>query len=133
MAAFELEYDAIDRLVSAMAEYDGKSGQIVNEVLHGEGAQEIKEQITALLPISGRSWRGKRAAAAVAMPGAFSQDNGTLSVTIAARGAYGYLYFPDDGSNTMRHAGGQHFMERGAEAAAETIIDRCISRLTEEF
>ena len=37
MAAFELEYDAIDRLVSAMAEYDGKSGQIVNEVLHGEG------------------------------------------------------------------------------------------------
>jgi predicted small lipoprotein YifL len=67
------------------------------------------------------------------MPGKFTQSNGPLSVTIAARGRYGYLYFPDDGTNTKRHAGNQQFMMRGAENATAQIVDLCIGKLTENF
>ena len=67
------------------------------------------------------------------MPAAFNQDEDILTVTIAARGRYHYLYFPDDGSNTRRHVGNQEFMRRGAEAAAGKIIDICLGRLAEAF
>lgn len=133
MAKFELEAKELDKLIQTMEEFGEGSGRIIDEVLHGEGAKAIKEKIAPLIPRSGRSWSGKRGAAASAMPGAFKQDNGKLSVTVAARGAYGYLYFPDDGSNTRRHAGNQQFMKRGAEAAMPDVIEKCLGKLTEDF
>ena len=60
-------------------------------------------------------------------------NNETLAVTIRSRPAYNYLYFPDDGSNTLRHAGGQHFFQSGAEESADQIIDLCVSKLIENF
>ena len=56
-----------------------------------------------------------------------------MAVTIAARGRYGYLYFPDDGSNTLHHAGGQHFMEAGGQDAMSEVIELLVGKLTEEF
>ena len=114
-----------------MAKRGEGAGRIIDSVLHREGAEAIKQDITRLLPSSGRSWKGKGAPASAAMPGKFSQDNGTLSVTVAARGKYHYLYFPDDGSNTKRHAGNQQFMMRGAENASERIIEMCIGKLVD--
>ena len=98
-----------------------------------EGAEEIKHRIAVILPRSGRTWKGKGAPASAAMPGRFSQDDEQLAVTIAARGKYHYLYFPDDGSNTRRHRGGQEFMRRGAEASASHVIDLCVGKLLESF
>lgn len=123
----------LDQLAEAMQQFGEGSGQIVDEVLHGEGAEEIKQRIAGLLPASGRTWRGKAAPARSVMPGQFKQDNESQAVTIVARGKYGYLYFPDDGSNTRRHAGNQRFMERGAEAAADRVIDLCLGRLVDAF
>lgn len=131
MAMFELDATEFERLEQAIAEYEGKAGNIINEVLHGEGAEMIEQKIMNLLPASGRSWKGKRAAASSTQP--FRHDGGTLQVTVRTKTAYNYLYFPDDGSNTIRHAGNQQFMLGGAEDAASEIIDRCIARLTEEF
>lgn len=133
MSAWECDFSEIDDLSKKMQEFGTGSGKIIDDVLHGEGARMIKEKIALLIPSSGRSWRGKGAAASAAMPGAFRQDNGRLSVTIAARGKYGYLYFPDDGSNTRKHAGDRQFMKKGAEAAAEDVIERCIGKLIENF
>ena len=130
---FKLDATELDQLVQAMTEYEGKAGPVIDEVFHGPGAELIKENIAMLLPSSGRDWRGKGAAASAAMPARFSQDNDSLGVTIAARGKYGYLYFPDDGSNTKNHAGNQQFMMRGAENASTQIIDLCLGKLTEEF
>ena len=56
-----------------------------------------------------------------------------LSVTIKTVNAYNYLYFPDDGSNTKKHAGNQQFMASGAENASDRIMELCIGHLTEEF
>ena len=56
-----------------------------------------------------------------------------LSVTIRTKNAYHYLYFPDDGSTTRRHHGGQEFMKRGAEKKQSKIIDRIMQGLTSKF
>ena len=130
---FTLEADALDDLAETMERYGAGAGQIVDDVLHGQGAQMIKERIAPLIPQSGRTWKGKGRAAAAAMPASFQQDNEPQAVTIAARNRYHYLYFPDDGSNTVRHAGNLQFMRRGAEDASAEIIDLCIGRLTENF
>ena len=124
-------FDAYDvaELFELFNRYGDASEKVINDVLHAEGAQEIKEQIARILPSSGRKWKGKRSPASSAMPGAFDQDNDILAVTIAARGGYSYLYFPDDGSNTVSHAGNQQFMRRGAEAATHKIIEMCLGKL----
>lgn len=130
---FTMDASEFTRVTEAIERYGSGSGKIIDEVLHGEGAQEIKKRIAPLIPSSGRRWKGKATAARLAMPGAFKQDNGSLSVTVAARGKYGYLYFPDDGSNTVHHAGGQDFMYRGAQIASPEVINKCIEKLTESF
>ena len=121
----------IDELAGIMEQHGTEAEKTIDTVIHGEGAQEIKERIASLLPESGRRWKGKGASARAAMPGKFQQDNDLLEVTIAARGKYHYLYFPDDGSNTKRHVGNQQFMKRGAEAAVPKIIEMCLGRLTD--
>lgn len=130
---FSLEAGALDDLATTMEQYGAGAGQIVDDVLHGQGAQLIKDRIAPLIPSSGRNWKGKGRSASAAMPASFRQDNEPQAVTVAARGKYHYLYFPDDGSNTVRHAGNLQFMRRGAEDASAEIIDLCIGRLTENF
>ena len=133
MGWFEFDAGSIDDLYEKMVSYGAGSGQIIDKVLRSEGAEEIKKQIARLLPSSGRHWKGKAPAARSAMPGRFDQDNGELSVTIAARGKYHYLYFPDDGSNTRKHAGNKQFMLHGAEAAAPKVVEMCVGKLTDAF
>lgn len=133
MGWFEFDAGSIDDLYEKMVSYGAGSGQIIDKVLRSEGAEEIKKQIARLLPSSGRHWKGKAPAASSAMPGRFDQDNGELSVTIAARGKYHYLYFPDDGSNTRKHAGNKQFMLHGAEAAAPKVVEMCVGKLVEAF
>lgn len=133
MGWFEFDAGSIDDLYEKMVSYGTGSGQIIDKVLRSEGAEEIKKQIARLLPSSGRHWKGKAPAASSVMPGRFDQDNGELSVTIAARGKYHYLYFPDDGSNTRKHAGNKQFMLHGAEAAAPKVVEMCVGKLAEAF
>lgn len=133
MGWFEFDAGSIDDLYEKMVSYGTGSGQIIDKVLRSEGAEEIKKQIARLLPSSGRHWKGKAPAASSAMPGRFDQDNGELSVTIAARGKYHYLYFPDDGSNTRKHAGNKQFMLHGAESAAPKVVEMCVGKLAEAF
>ena len=103
----------------------------INEVLHGFGVQTVEDNIQRLIHPSGRSWRGKPAPASRGKP--FAAEELNLGFIVRARGAYGYLYFPDDGTSTRRHAGDQQFMLRGAEASQDEIVERCLARLTEEL
>ena len=131
MATFELDAQELDKLQQKMEEYGEGAARQINDVLHGEGAKEINDQIMRILPASGRRWKGKKAPASAAQP--FAQEDGMLSVTIKTVNAYNYLYFPDDGSNTKKHAGNQQFMASGAENASNRIMELCIGHLTEEF
>lgn len=132
---FKADCSDFERLERRMAEYGPGSGQAIDRVLHGDGAQLIKRAIPARIHPSGRKWPGK-AASISGNPGGgsrLSQDDASLQVTVAARGRLGYLYFPDDGASTRKHAGDQQFMLRGAEDAQSDILDRCIAGLVEEF
>lgn len=131
MSYFKLDAAEFDRLTERIKEYQGDAENAINEVLWGEGAQLISAAIMELLPRSGRTWQGKKRAAKDAAP--FSQENDNLSVIVRSKHGYNYLYFPDDGSNTKKHEGNQHFMFRGAENEQERIIDLCIAKLTNEF
>lgn len=121
--------DSFEELQNKLSHLQNEGEDIVNDVLWNEGAEQIQEEIGRLLPESGRTWKGKKAPAKSALP--FSTIKSNLAVTINSKKPYHYLYFPDDGSNTMKHAGNQHFMLRGAENQAGNIIDLCIDRLTQ--
>lgn len=127
-ATLSLDTEAFNRLEEAMKDYQGDVEKRINEVLWEEGGVLIEDAIMQLLPASGRKWKGKKPAAKSSKP--FVQEQGNLSVTVKTKKVYGYLYFPDDGSNTRKHAGNQQFMLGGAEIEQDEIIQRCIAKLT---
>lgn len=132
LGTFKVTTDGqFDKLLEAAAKYGSGSGRIIDDVLWNEGAKLISDEITRLLPVSGRTWRGKKKTAKNAQP--FTQENSSLAVTVKSKPAYHYLYFPDDGTNTKRHKGEQYFMQRGADNVTEEIIDRCVNRLIKEW
>lgn len=127
-----LDYSQLDELQNYIEKFEGESLKIINEVIHGKAPKIIQRNIQKLLPESGRKWKGKKAGARNAVP--FMADNSEmLATTIKTKKNYGYLYFPDDGSNTEKHRGNQNFTGRGAEASKEEIINLCIGSLADEF
>lgn len=131
MSYFKLEAAEFDRLAALIKEFPDRAVDAINEILWSEGGQIINDAIMELLPRSGRSWSGKAAAAKNAAP--FTQTNENLSVTVHTKGEYHYLYFPDDGSTTLRHEGNQHFMFKGAENEQTRIIDLCVANILHEL
>lgn len=113
-----------------MNEVEG-AGDIINDILHNQAGPLIQEAIQPLIPVSGKHWRGKKSPARSSE--SLRQKNETLSVTVRSAKNYQYLYFPDDGSNTRRHAGNQQFFRRGAETVEDEIISRCLGALIDNF
>lgn len=133
-AAFVLADDGLERLAATMAECGSTSAETVSGVLDSYAAPLVRGSIQRLLPSSGRSWSGKRAAASAVDPFASRiEHDGAPALVTASRSGYHYLYFPDDGSSTRRHAGMQDFMGRGQDAVADKIIDRCLAALADKL
>ena len=118
-----LDAKQFDGLVKAMGEYGDGALAKVDDVIH-ESGPDIAERITPLIHPSGRTWRGKPASATT---GAWPRyvTNEKLAVGVTTKPKYNYLYFPDDGSNTRRHAGGQAFFERGGDQAVPSVLEKC--------
>ena len=134
MAEFTIDDErhvSFSGLAEAWGEFPGLIGPTVDEVLREEGAKDIKDAIDALIPRSGRRWRGKAAPAHGAEWQAVKQE--PRSVTVSTLRRYHYLYFPDDGSNTRRHVGNKQMFRRGLETAAPTVIEKIQGALTEAF
>lgn len=133
MSYFELDVRQCDEIVKVIENFaDGSEAEkIINEYLTGEGGDLLKQSIHDLLPVSGRTWKRKKRAAKLTDP--FKKTSGNLSVKISTKGAYHYLYFPDDGSNTERHRGNQQFMFQGASNKSDEIANEVIDRLLERL
>ena len=128
---WQVDASQLDRLMEAAATWPQVSEGAINDVLHGEGGRIIGREIDRLVPVSGRRFKGHTSGAkGTAWQ---SYDTPDLAVTVAARGKRGYLYFPDDGTNTKRHAGDQRFFPRGAEAATEEVVDLCIKTMIQRL
>lgn len=131
LTKLELDADSFDKLQRAMAEFKGNVEQVVNDVLHNQGGRLIEDSVRSLIPESHKNWKGKDPPAATA--NSLLQQDSNLAVTVRTTGKYGYLYFPDDGTNTKNHIGNQQFFLRGAENVSDEIIDLCIERLMNNF
>ena len=128
---FSLSAKNIERLLNAMEQYQGNTENAINDVLHNWAGDYAQEEIKRLMPVSGKSWKGKRPSAKSSK--SLQNVNGNLSVTVTTTKNYNYLYFPDDGTNTRRHVGNQQFFMRGGEAVEDEIVQRCINRLVNDF
>ena len=131
MSVFRLNSQDLERLEEAMKSFQGNTEKTINDVLHAEGGQLIHDEIKRLMPMSGKRWKGKKAPAKTS--NSLLIVGGNLSVTVTTKKAYQYLYFPDDGSNTRRHAGNQQFFSNSGENQKEEILNRCINRLVSSF
>lgn len=131
MSVFRLDAIQVLRLEEAMKDFIGDTETTINDVLHNEGGQLIHDEIKRLMPMSGKRWKGKKPPAKTSK--SLEIVGGNLSVTVSAKKAYQYLYFPDDGSNTRNHAGNQQFFLNGGENQKEEILNRCINRLVSGF
>jgi len=131
MSRFDLHIDQFDDLQQAMKNFQGNTEETINDVLHKEAGELIKDAIKLLMPESGKTWKGKKKAAKHANSLTIKKEN--LAVTVKTTNSYHYLYFPDDGTNTRRHVGNQEFFRRGGESKIEEIKDRCIRRLVNDF
>lgn len=119
---FKLDASKINDVMATASRFaDGREAEkIINTYLSSDGALEIQDEIHKLLPVSGRTWNGKPAGAKATQP--FNHKMvGNLAVAVNAKKTYQYLYFPNDGSNTLKHCGNQQFMLFGGENATETI------------
>ena len=135
MSLFRLDWAELQGMEQAMKEYQGNVEEVINDVLHNEAGQLIHDEIKRLMPISNRTWKGKKAPAKTS--NSLLVQGGNLSVTVQAQKTYQYLYFSDDGTNTTRHVGKngvpQEFFKRGGENKKEEILNRCIGRLVGAF
>lgn len=131
MSRLELEIKDFERLQTAMKEFQGDTEETINDVLHNEASPLIQESIKNLIPVSGRKWKGKTPPAKTSK--SLTDEKGNLAITVKTTKKYQYLYFPDDGTNTERHAGNKQFFKRGAEATQSEIVDRCVGRLVNNF
>jgi len=127
----KINFSEFENLQEAMKNHAGDTEAAINEVLHGKASEILEAEIYRLMPVSGRKWKKKKTAAKNSK--SLMSIPGNLSITVKTTKNYQYLYFPDDGSNTRRHAGNKQFFFRAGENKASEIVDRCITRLVEEI
>ena len=131
MAKLNLDFVAMDDLQQAMKDFQGNTEEIINDVLHNEAGELVQDAIQRLMPVSGKTWNGKKKAAKYTK--SMMNVNENLALTVKSKTAYNYLYFPDDGSNTKNHAGNQQFFKRGGESQINEIMNRCLGRLVNDL
>lgn len=130
---YSIDYQELDKIENLFNEFPDTAKAAVNNILHSDIAVDmVEDNIKPLLPSSGRHWKGKGAAAASTQP--FRKGpNELLTLIVRSKTKYNYLYFPDDGSNTVHHMGNQHFMQHGAENSLGAIADLCAANVINEF
>lgn len=129
---FAMDATPLAAMHDAIRAFPGDAESAINSVMHGEAGPMIYRRINPLINPSGRTFKGHRASAKASdWPSYDVSEN--LAVTVKAQGSFGYLYFPDDGSDTRRHAGGQEFFRRGGEQAAQEVVDACLGAISREW
>lgn len=128
---FALDDEDFADLLAGMEAYGAGAADVVSEVVHASGP-DIRAEVDARMPQSGRTFKGHRSGARGSAWQRY--DTGErMAITVGTTASRRYLYFPDDGSNTRRHAGMQNFFGEGAEAAAPQIMERAMDALISTF
>ena len=122
--------DNFEVLEQTIMQLQQNAEESINEVLHGKGADVIIEDIRPRIHSSKRKWKGKKTSAKLVKSLVLDKKKSdNLTTVIHSKSGYGYLYFPDDGQTTEKHAGEQHFMLKGAENKAGTVLQMCVDNI----
>lgn len=124
----KLDFSGFEKLQQAMQGFQGDTETTINDVLHNYAGDRAQKDIILLMPVS-----NKKNGVHAKHSDSLQNITGNLSVTVTTKGKFGYLYFPDDGTNTRRHVGNQQFFKRGGETAMDDIVGRCIEKLINNF
>ena len=119
MSRFELDAKDIEILEHTIQEYQQGAEGRITEYLHGKGYEILSNSIQNIIPVSNREKKHARNYKALRD----RYKDSSLAVTVGSIPRFGYLYFPDDGSNTIHHAGQQHFFEQGINDEKENVIN----------
>ena len=128
---FSLEDQGFDDIIEVMQSMGQAGGKALTNYFKTEVGPMVQRRIDALMPSSGRTFKGHSSGAKGSAWQRYRPDG--LSVEVGTTAARRYLYFPDDGSNTINHAGNQRFFERGAEAAGPEVADGALEALMREW
>lgn len=126
---FSMDESNVIALEETIKEYQEGAEEKINRYLHDTGYSKFEQSIINAMPESGRQWKGKRTAAKNSKSLQDKDKNENLAVTIRARTEYGYLYFPNDGTNTVRHQGNQQFFKKGVEEKQDEAVNDLIDAL----
>lgn len=128
----KVETAEVEALEKAMRAFPGKAGEAINNELKENGASILRKEINRLMPVSGRKWKGKLTGARKSKK-SLKSSVWDMTLVVFTSTPYGYLYFPNDGTNTKRHAGERYFFEGALANKEAVIIHRCVQRLTDEI
>ncbi|HDR3897160.1 hypothetical protein [Bacillus sp. FSL W7-1334] len=128
MSAFELDYEAIEKLEEKMRVLPNKMEPTINTILHTDGIQIAIEEITKLIPVSRSKWSVRNKTHAKDSNWSKSEKL-NLGFRILARGgaankkgSFGYLVFPNEGRGSHNPLE-QRFAERGIVNARPRILE----------
>ena len=125
MSRFELDARSIEILENTIKEYQQGAEEKITDYLHGKGYEILSNSIQNLIPVSKRKKKHARNYKALRD----RKKHSILAVIVGTTSRFDYLYFPDDGSNTLHHAGEQHFFERGVEKEEENVVNGILDAL----
>ncbi|MDF9457035.1 hypothetical protein ABR769_26270 [Bacillus cereus] len=128
MSAFELDYEAIEKLEEKMRVLPNKMEPTINTILHTDGIQIAIEEITKLIPVSRSKWSVRNKIHAKDSNWS-KNEKLNLGFRILARGgaankkgSFGYLVFPNEGRGSHNPLE-QRFAERGIVNARPRILE----------
>ena len=134
MSTYEIKTESLEKLWKGLNGFSSTAANEINTYLHGAGYTLFSKSIEDLIPVSDRKKKHAKYSNALQDRLKSSRSRGggfeNLSVTIGSKTKYDYLYFPDDGSNTVHHAGNQHFFDRGIERKEDEAVDEMLDRIT---
>ena len=134
MSVYEIKAQSIEKLQKSLKGYAETAENEINTYLHGSGYNLFSHSIENLIPVSDKKKKHAKYSNSLQDRLKSSRSRGggfqNLSVTIGTKPKYDYLYFPDDGSNTVHHAGNQHFFDRGIEKKEDEAVDEMLDRIT---
>ena len=127
-ASFSLDSKDIDRLVTAIKQYEGDSEQALGNYLENDADKILRPSIENLIPVSEADKKHARTSSPLT-----GDMESQLSLYIHTKKAWHYLYFPNEGEGTSKGQAPHDFMNQGVENKYDTVVNGMLDALINEW
>lgn len=122
----DVDTSDIERLEDTISRLGDMAEETVNKILHGEGAEMVKKDLTRFVPVSQKS----KVHAKSSDPWNIKDIN--LGLQVKTRLKFHYLVFPDEGRG-IRNPVKQDFTGQGLEKAQPSLIQELQQKIIQEI